>query len=429
MLVNAVAVVATVGTAPLIAVGRQDLVRFAALTTCALVANELTRQIERKRQRASKSSTRDTKLDTKAVWSFAAVIVLPPALASLLVVVTYAAAWFRVVPGSRPSPQYRWIFSCATVLCGTQAAVTVLFAWMPDYPGLSETLRLDGVLSLGILALAAGLRWGINFLLIKVAIALSTPDRQRRDLFANFGEQLLEAGTMGLGLVAAAVVMSNPVVLPGILVTQVALHRGVLVHLYKQVSHIDAKTGLATAGWWHKFTEQALVKAQERRSTMGLLIVDLDRFKALNDTYGHQFGDDVLLAVAKQLQAETRDRDSCGRWGGEEFAVAVPAVGTTHNLHRIAERVRQRIESIRLTTPPGPAGSTTVSPTASVGAAIYPAEGITTLDELILAADTALYEAKNGGRNTVRLSVARPLAQPQSPDQPGPPLTPPAATT
>jgi diguanylate cyclase (GGDEF)-like protein len=388
-----------------------------------VVALELTRQIERKRQRANNTSARDTKLDTKAIWSFAAVIVLPPVLASILVVLTYLAAWFRVVPGSRPSSMYRWTFSCATVLCGTQAAVAVLFALMPDYPGMSDSLSLESALSLGAIILAGALRWAINLILVKVAIALSTTPRQFRGLFANFGEQILEAGTLGLGLVAAAVVLSHPVVLPAILVTQLALHRGLLVHLYKQVSHIDAKTGLAAAGWWHKFTEQALVKAQERESTLGLLIVDLDHFKALNDTYGHPFGDDVLRSVAKELQAEVRDRDACGRWGGEEFVVALPDVGTTQHLHRVAERVRQRIESISLATPVRHGSTSMISPTASVGAAIYPAEGITTLDELVLAADTALYVAKNAGRNRVRLSSARPLAAPHDSNQPRLPPT------
>jgi diguanylate cyclase (GGDEF)-like protein len=114
--------------------------------------------------------------------------------------------------------------------------------------------------------------------------------------------------------------------------------------------------------------------------------------------------DEVLKAVAAELQAEVRDDDACGRWGGEEFAVVLPDVGDEESLKRVAERIRLRVQSLTL-QPPGDVGlGETVNLTASIGGAVYPAKGITSLDELLLAADAALYEAKNSGRNRVCLN-------------------------
>lgn len=422
--VIAIAVLASTATAFLVPVHGIDVLRFVVLAVCSAVAIELTRQFESRREYARSSTV--PYIDTKAVWSFAAVVVLPPILATAMVVFTYALAWFRVQPNRQKLP-HRWIFSSATVLCGTHAAVAVLTAGMAGYPRAPGEATWVGLMDLGIVACAAVVRWAINLGLVMTVIALSKPTVTARELFANFGEQLLEAGAIGLGLVAAAVVVSNPFVLPGIVVAMVALHRGILLSQYQQASRIDAKTGLATAGWWHDFAEKSLARARDREETLGLLIVDLDHFKKINDTYGHPYGDSILKAVAHELMAEIRDDDACGRWGGEEFVVVLPDVGTQQNLHNIAERIRRRVQSIVVQPPGHDLPPAEISITASVGGAIFPSPSITSLDELLLAADTALYAAKNGGRNTVRLSgVEAPAAgterRPQ-PRQAEPPIT------
>ncbi len=411
LVVVAASILVSSATAMLVPVGSDDLVRFGVLLGCSWLAIELTRHIERKREywRSPTSGY----IDTKSVWSFAAVIVLPPLLASLMVVLTYSLAWWRIKPHARPGLPHRWIFSCATVLCGTQAAVVVLDVGMAGYPGAPGAASLEGLADFGVIAAAGVLRWAINLGLVMVAIALASPTARARDLFSNIGEQVLEAGALGLGLVTAAVVVNNPFVLPGVVVAMVALHRGLLVHQYQQASRFDAKTGLTTAKWWHEYADQALAQARSRGRTMGLLIIDLDHFKAINDTYGHPFGDRVLRSVATELLAEVRDEDACGRWGGEEFVVALPDVGDERNVLRVAERIRRRIQAVVL-EPPGrddPAETTTI--TASVGGAIFPSAGINTLDELLLSADTALYAAKNAGRNTVRMTRASTPAMPE----------------
>ncbi|WP_307849516.1 GGDEF domain-containing protein [Qaidamihabitans albus] len=400
LVVNAVAIVTSVATAFLVPVHTVDLVRFAVLAVCAAASIELTRQIERQREYLRHESV--AYVDTKGLWSFAAVLVLPPVLATAMVVATYAMAWYRIWPSQRPVVPHRWIFACATVLIGSHAAVAVLAQGMHHYPGLPDPALPAGLADLGVVVLAAGLRWLLNCGLVMAAIALSDPQRPARDLFTNFSQQLLEAGAMGLGLIAATVLLTHPVVLAAIVPTLVIMHRGVLIHQYQNASRTDAKTGLTTVKWWRPVAEKAFGRAHSTGQAAGLLILDIDHFKNVNDTHGHLAGDEVLKAVAHELADEIRSQDACCRWGGEELTVVIPEVGDSTNLLRIAERVRRRVEHLAVDIAGVPGEPVRV--TVSIGAAVYPDPGISTLDELMMAADSAVYAAKAGGRNQVRLA-------------------------
>lgn len=415
--VDAVAVITSTATGFLRPVTGIDLVRFGVLVACAAVYIEFTRQVERRREYLRAGSV--AYIDTKAVWSFAAVIVLPPVLATAMVIATYAIAWARIWPRARPVPLYRWMFSCSTVLIGTQGAVAVLALGVHHYPAVPTPMAWSGLLDLGVIVAAGALRWVINAGLVMAAIALSRPPARVADLFADFSDQLLEAGAMALGLVAATLILDDPVVLVAVVIAIIALHRGVLIRQYRLAATTDAKTGLASAQWWHTLAEQALTRAQATGGTLGVLILDLDWFKRINDTYGHLVGDTVLRAVGQALLDESRARDTCGRWGGEEFVILAMDVGTTQNLTAIAERVRRRILSLTIDVTNsmdvdhgGDARARTITDlTISIGGAVYPNDTIATLDDLLLAADTQLYRAKNSGRN--QTSIA-PDTQPHS---------------
>ena len=449
LVVDVIAILAAAATIPLVPVTSVDLVRFGILAGCAVVYIELTRRIERQREYWRADTT--PYLDTKSVWSFAAVIVLPPALASAMVVVTYAAAWLRVWPRHRPVPCYRWVFSGATVLCGTQAAVAILALGMHHYPGPPANTLVSGLIDVGVVVGAGALRWLINCGMVTAAIMLSSPQATAGEVLAGFSEHLLEAGALGLGLAAGTLLVDDPVVLIGIVVALVAMHRGVLVSQYQRASRTDGKTGLASADWWHQLAEQALAKAQAHNGTFGILLLDLDFFKKINDSHGHLIGDQVLRAVGNTLLAETRETDVCCRWGGEEFAVLTPDIQGPHNLARLAERFRHSIHALRIegvgvgttivdetrvdgaradgsagvdgarvdgarvdgiagdgatagitgrVTGDG-SGSSTL--TVSIGGAFYPAPGVTCVDDLLMAADVALYQAKENGRNQTRV--------------------------
>lgn len=140
---------------------------------------------------------------------------------------------------------------------------------------------------------------------------------------------------------------------------------------------------------------------------MSVLMLDLDHFKIINDTYGHLVGDQVLRAIAQELAAETRDYDTAGRFGGEEFIVLLPEVDA-EKVGAVSERIRRRIHALVIpATTEGGEPVTITNQTVSIGAAIYPNAGIGTLHELLQAADAALYKAKDNGRDQVHLAVSR----------------------
>jgi diguanylate cyclase (GGDEF)-like protein len=129
---------------------------------------------------------------------------------------------------------------------------------------------------------------------------------------------------------------------------------------------------------------------------MGLIMLDLDNFKQINDTYGHVQGDMVLREVARVLRQSARDVDEPARYGGEEMAVALPQTDLD-GAYRFAERVRRRIEALELPLLNGDGASIRV--TASVGAASLATADPPDKEGLVAAADAALYEAKRSGKN------------------------------
>ena len=143
-----------------------------------------------------------------------------------------------------------------------------------------------------------------------------------------------------------------------------------------------------------------LVTEMERvrryNAPLAMLLVDLDHFKLINDTYGHLAGDDVLFSVATVLKRAVRSVDTVARYGGEEFVIVLPETGKQGAIS-FAERIRDKLASHRFTV----GGRQDIRVTASIGVATYPATGLDSVEDLIRAADSALYRAKGSGRNLV----------------------------
>jgi diguanylate cyclase (GGDEF)-like protein len=165
-------------------------------------------------------------------------------------------------------------------------------------------------------------------------------------------------------------------VLPAVL----CLHRAVPARHLEKAANVDSKTGLLTAAAWHTRAQRALLHRKDRAGGLCAVLV-LDRFKAVNDAYGHLAGDHVLAAVAAVLRAEVRDRDLVGRFGGEEFVVLVdggPGNGAdlrVEDVSAVAERIRRRVAGLRVAVP-APGGSRTIEGlSVSIGGALHPAHG------------------------------------------------------
>jgi diguanylate cyclase (GGDEF)-like protein/PAS domain S-box-containing protein len=165
----------------------------------------------------------------------------------------------------------------------------------------------------------------------------------------------------------------------------------------QEIAARDDLTGLYNRREVNRILANEIARCRRHGHSMAFLLIDLDHFKQINDTYGHAVGDEVLRNAAELLQGTVRSEDLAGRYGGEEFVLVLPETSPEGALHT-AERLRQNMaETTILATRSG--GTTVgVTVTASIGLAIYPNDASSEV-ELIEAADRALYHAKNNGRN------------------------------
>jgi diguanylate cyclase (GGDEF)-like protein len=168
---------------------------------------------------------------------------------------------------------------------------------------------------------------------------------------------------------------------------------GEVAHLSRQ-AQTDALTGLANRRGLAERLEAELARARANGTSVSFVIADIDDFKAINDTHGHQIGDSIIRDAARALADAVRELDLAARYGGEEFAVVLPG-SSLANARRSADRMRRAVMEIEI--PNGLGESARV--TMSFGVAEFPTYA--SVDALVAAADAALYQAKRGGKNQV----------------------------
>jgi diguanylate cyclase (GGDEF)-like protein len=165
--------------------------------------------------------------------------------------------------------------------------------------------------------------------------------------------------------------------------------------LLLELSNTDHLTGLFNRRYMMDALDREVQRCIRNGGNLSLIMLDIDHFKKVNDTYGHLQGDVVLQRVAAQLQKELRSYDCAARYGGEEFISILPDSALKEAVF-VADRIRTSMQALEFSGP-----LSTLKITASLGVATFPATGVSTVDAFIKQADDALYRAKSNGRNRV----------------------------
>lgn len=369
-----------------------DWFRLALLFAGATVHIQLTRRLEERRR----SRMRSVLIDLNAVWVFPAVLVLPVTLTVALIVAVRAQRWLIA-----RRPAHNFVFSTVAHCFAATLAATLHGALGPaDWDALTPAASLR---EFALILLAAAVYEGVQLVYVGGAIALSGPAPTPRAVLGSPADNLLEAIATGLGAVTAVLLVTLP---PAVLImtaVAVVFNRLAEIEQLQADAASDPKTGLRNMRGWSDAAGRALSRIRRADGTLAVLMIDLDHFKEINDTYGHPAGDDVLARVADVLREATRPADIVGRFGGEEFLLLLPDTDADAARHA-AERIRATIADLHIDTTDKRGSHVTIAgPTASVGIAVYP-DHATTLTGLTQAADAAVYTAKETGRDAVYLA-------------------------
>lgn len=195
--------------------------------------------------------------------------------------------------------------------------------------------------------------------------------------------------------------------------------RAQLAEQFRVQAITDGLTGLFNRGHFLELCNHELNSRSRSQDPLSVALLDIDRFKSVNDTYGHAGGDEAIRVISGILQENLRQSDVVARWGGEEFCLLMPRT-SAENAHMLADRLRKIIEGTEIRE-----GAAVFSVTASFGVATLeganpsPSEaGIDPIDNLFKSADDALYQAKASGRNRVIAAVyANGFASPSATSQ------------
>ncbi|WP_386377643.1 sensor domain-containing diguanylate cyclase [Streptosporangium lutulentum] len=356
-----------------------DLLTFTALMACGAVCIEATRRL---------GMPAGVSRDLLSAWWLPAALLLPPLYALLAPIPLQFLLQKRV----RETVVYRRVFSSAAIgLAG--CAASLLFHGTTD--GLAALTKGAGGPILAAIGCAV-LFTVINTALIAIAAHAADPDSRWREVLWNRESLLLDVVELCLGVIVSITCALNLALLVLALPPVVLLQRSLLHAQLQAAARTDFKTGLLNAAAWQREADTEIVRARRTGETLALLIVDIDHFKRVNDTYGHLIGDQVLVGVASTIRSQLRDYDVVGRFGGEEFVVLLPRADVTE-ARRVAERLRSRVGRMAV-----PADDNMITVTISVGVAIMSVHG-DDLIELLAAADLALYRAKELGRDRICL--------------------------
>ncbi|HEY4018702.1 MAG TPA: GGDEF domain-containing protein [Pseudonocardiaceae bacterium] len=368
---------------------RYDVEWFTILLVLGIGQAEMSRRIEGMRRYIGGQ----THINVTSVWFVAGVTMLDPAWVALLAAGLYLHLWLRVWRQVRNRPAHRVVASTAWMVLSCYLASFTLRATGLGRLNRAEPLTVRGT---WIVLVAGGTFEVASLLLVSLGIYLYTHKRSLSDLVGTVADNALELVTLCLGGLAGIALVYQPILVALVFPPLLLLHRNVLLKQLEEAATKDEKLGIYNFIGWQNIAQRELERALRTNGPpIGVLMVDLDHFKKVNDVYGHLAGDAVLKAVASTISGQVRGYDSVGRFGGEEFVVLLPGVSESEAV-TAAERIRVAVTGIEVTEEADLISGLSVS----IGVALYPTSG-NAVEKLISAADAALYRAKNGGRNQV----------------------------
>jgi diguanylate cyclase (GGDEF)-like protein len=378
-----------------------DLEKFVLLLGCGMISVVATPRIAYGRGTLVQ--------DFLPVWVLPVAILLPPFYAMVTPIPLLVLTQWRVHKGV----VYRRVFTGAAIGLAYGAASLVFHTIPSSFAGGTVGTGTHALTWTAAVAACEVVGWlGHHFLLIS-AVKLSDPTARLADLALNREALLADFAQIDLGILITVVVAVQPV-LAVFAVPTVLLARRFMMHAQLLAnSRIDTKTGLLNAATWESEAAAEIVRAIRTRSPLSVALIDIDHFKAVNDTYGHLVGDKALRAVTDALRGQLRSYDVAGRFGGEEFVVLLPQTDESDALG-IAERLRTHVAALSIPVGEGARSEACVRLTVSIGVTGLGAAhgGGGELTDLLSAADAALYYAKQTGRNRTHLATANvPLAQ------------------
>ena len=391
-----VAVVTSLATVAAVAAGLQtpfhsrDLLVFALLFGAVAASVEATRRVP---EPAGMNAN-----DMLGAWSLATAVLLPPVYALIAPILLMTLTQWRV----RRIAVYKRVYSAAAIGLA-QASGSALFHALPQqWTDWARVADNPAPLTLALLATVVVSKL-LNTGLIGLAVKTADPETRWVGAFVVDNGRL-ELTEMCAGVLIAVVAGVSPFMVLIALPPMVMLQRGMLYAQLQTAARTDAKTGLLNAVAWEREAAVELRAAHRAGRPASVLLLDIDHFKRVNDSYGHLVGDDVLRGVAEVLRTQSRDgKDLICRFGGEEFAVFLPDMGAAE-APGAAERLRRGVADL-VTVADRALVSVTVSVGVSVADPRHRPEA--TVSELLAAADLGLYRAKADGRDQVR-GVGRP---------------------
>lgn len=327
-----------------------------------------------------------------AIFLFASSLLLPSYLFIGVVIGSMSIEWIkeRLHHSRHLRKWYLQPFNMSShILAGTLSFQIVLaMNSLNQQMGIS-TLALTGLLSAAIYTI-------INHLTVGLALVIARGVSLRESGILDIENLMLDYVGLCLGFVVSVLWKYDFLLLLPALAPLLIIYRALAIPGLKKEAQTDGKTGLLNAHYFGKLYMAETERALNHQHPLSMIMADLDLLRNINNTYGHLAGDAVLAGVAKIMREHIRKYDIAGRFGGEEFCVALPET-PLEEAREIAERIRMAIATAGFKTTED---SAPINATMSFGVACLPQDA-TTANALIHQADLAVYQAKLQGRNRV----------------------------